>query len=110
LDAAIDFYLRIGPERIEKRTLALADQLRKGLQQIKGVTIYSPTHAELTGAIVNYGITGVTGWDLQDAMWNRKKYRVRAGGPSIRHSVHYYNSPEEIAGTLEVVKSLATHA
>jgi selenocysteine lyase/cysteine desulfurase len=110
LDAAIDFYLRVGPERIEKRTVALADQLRKGLQEIKGVTIYSPTHPELAGAIVNYGIAGVTGWDLQDAMWNRKKYRVRAGGPSVRHSVHYYNSPEEIAGTLEVVRALAPRA
>ena len=107
LDAAIDFYLHVGPERIERRTIALAENLRKGLQEIKGVTIYSPTHPDLAGAIVNYGVAGVTGWDLQDALWNRKKYRVRAGGPSVRQSVHYYNSPEEIEGTLEVVKALA---
>jgi selenocysteine lyase/cysteine desulfurase len=49
----------------------------------------------------------VTGWDLQDELWNRKKYRVRAGGPNVRQSVHYYNSPEEIDGTLEVVRLLA---
>jgi selenocysteine lyase/cysteine desulfurase len=108
LDAAIDFYLRVGPEKIERRTIALADSLRKGLQAIKGVTIYSPIHPALAGAIVNYGVASVTGWELQDALWNRKKYRVRAGGPSVRQSVHYYNSPEEIAGTLEVVKALAT--
>jgi selenocysteine lyase/cysteine desulfurase len=109
LDAAIDFYLRVGPERIERRTIALAETLRKGLQEIKGVTIYSPVHHALAGAIVNYGIAGVTGWELQDAMWNRKKYRVRAGGPSVRQSVHYYNSPEEIEGTLDVVRALAAH-
>jgi isopenicillin-N epimerase len=110
LDAAIDFYLRVGPERIERRTIALADRLRKGLQEIKGVTIYSPLHTALAGAIVNYGVAGVTGWDLQDEMWKRKKYRVRAGGPSVRQSVHYYNSPDEIDGTLEVVKKLAARA
>ncbi len=107
LEAAIDFYLRVGPERIERRTVALADRLRKGLQEIKGVTIFSPIHAALAGAIVNYGVAGVTGWELQDEMWKRKKYRVRAGGPSVRQSVHYYNSPEEIEGTLDVVKTLA---
>jgi isopenicillin-N epimerase len=110
LDAAIDFYLRVGPERIERRTIALADRLRKGLQEIKGVTIYSPLHSALTGAIVNYGVAGVTGWDLQDELWKQKKYRVRAGGPSVRQSVHYYNSPQQIDGTLEVVKKLAGRA
>ncbi|HUD48054.1 MAG TPA: aminotransferase class V-fold PLP-dependent enzyme [Candidatus Baltobacteraceae bacterium] len=107
LDAALDFYQRVGPERIERRTIGLADRLRSGLQKIKGVTICSPLHPELAGAIVTYGVAGVTGWDLQDELWNRKKYRVRAGGPNVRQSVHYYNSPEEIDGTLEVVRLLA---
>jgi isopenicillin-N epimerase len=108
LDAALDFYLRIGPERIERRTLGLAESLRQGLQQIKGVTILSPLHPALAGAIVTYGVAGATGLQLQDELWNRKKYRVRAqGGPMVRQSVHLYNSPEEIAGTLEVVRSMA---
>ena len=107
LDAALDFYLRVGPEKIERRTIGLADSLRNGLQKIKGVTISSPLHPELAGAIVTYGVAGVTGWELQDELWNRKKYRVRAGGPNVRQSVHLYNSPEEIEGTLEVVRMLA---
>jgi len=107
LDAAFDFHLRVGPERIEQRIFGLADFLRNGLQKIKGVTIFSPTHPALAGAIVNYGVTGVTGLALQDELWNRKKYRVRAGGPSVRQSVHLYTSPEEIEGTLEVVRTLA---
>jgi len=50
----------------------------------------------------------VTGLQLQDELWNRKKYRVLAqSGPLVRQSVHLYNSPDEIAGTLEVVNSLA---
>jgi selenocysteine lyase/cysteine desulfurase len=108
LNAALDFYLRIGPERIERRTLGLAASLRSGLQEINGVTISSPLHPALAGAIVTYGVAGVTGLQLQDELWNRKKYRVRAqAGPMVRQSVHFYNSPEEIAGTLEVVRLLA---
>jgi isopenicillin-N epimerase len=108
LNVALDFYLRIGPERIERRTLGLANSLRDGLQKINGVTISSPLHPALAGAIVSYGVAGVTGSQLMDELWNRKKYRVRAqGGPLVRQSVHLYNSPEEIAGTLEVVRSLA---
>ena len=108
LDAALDFYLRIGPERIERRTLDLAGSLRVGLQKIKGVSLGSPTHPALAGAIVTYGLAGFSGQRLQDELWARKKYRVRAQtGPMVRQSVHYYNSPEEIEGTLEVVKKLA---
>jgi selenocysteine lyase/cysteine desulfurase len=108
LNAALDFYARIGPEKIERRTLGLAGRLRDGLQKIKGVTISSPIHPALAGAIVTYGVAGVTGLQLQDELWNRKKYRVRAqSGPLVRQSVHLYNSPDEIAGTLEVVNSLA---
>ena len=108
LNAALDFYVRIGPEKIERRTLALAASLRSGLQEIKGVTISSPLHPALAGAMVTYGVAGVTGLQLQDELWNRKKYRVRSqGGPTVRQSVHLYNSPAEIAGTLEVVRSLA---
>jgi selenocysteine lyase/cysteine desulfurase len=108
LDAALDFYLRIGPEKIERRTLALAGRLRDGLQKIKGAAISSPLHPALAGAIVTYGVAGLTGQQLQDELWNRKKFRVRAqSGPLVRQSVHYYNSPEEIEGTLDVVRSLA---
>ena len=108
LEAAVDFYQRVGPERIEQRTLELAEKLRKGLHKIQGVSVYSPVHPALAGAIVTYGITGLTGPDLQDQLWSRKKYRVREAGPlAVRQSVHYYNSPEEVEGTLEVVNLLA---
>ncbi|MDB6064897.1 MAG: aminotransferase, class [Pedosphaera sp.] len=110
LNAALDFHLRIGSERIEKRIIGLADQLRVGLQKIKGATIHSPTHPALAGAMVNYGITGVTGPQLQEALWTRQKIRVRAQGQEgVRQSVHVYNSPREIDATLAVVQALAAN-
>jgi selenocysteine lyase/cysteine desulfurase len=83
--------------------------LRKGLQEIKGVTISSPLHPALAGAMVSYGIPGISGEELQDQLWSRKKYRVRSqSGPFVRQSLHYYNSPKEVDGTLEVVRALAS--
>ena len=108
LDAALDFHQRIGSERIEKQIIGLADRLRSGLQKINGVKIFSPTHPALAGAMVTYGLSGVTGHQLQDELWNRKKIRARAqADEGVRQSVHIYNSPEEIDATLEVVRSLA---
>src|SRR5271170_7288716 len=43
LDAALDFHVRIGPERIERHIIGLADTLRAGLQKTKGVKLSSPT-------------------------------------------------------------------
>lgn len=108
LEAAIDFHLRIGPDRVEKRIVGLANRLREGLQKIKGVTILSPVHPELAGAMVTYRVNGITGPQLMDEMWKRK-IRVRSMGHEngVRQSVHIYNSPEEIDATLEVVRTLA---
>ena len=108
LEAALDFYQRIGPEKIERRTMELADKLRAGLSQIKNVTISSPLHPEMAGAIVTYSVAGLTGPQLEDELWQRGKIRVREeGGALVRQSAHYFNSPEEIDATLAVVKSLA---
>jgi selenocysteine lyase/cysteine desulfurase len=108
LEAALDFHLRIGTERIEKRDMELANRLRGGLQKIKGVKILSPTHPALAGAMVTYKLDGISGPHLQDQLWNRKKIRVRAQGEdAVRQSVHFYNSPEEIDAALEIISSLA---
>ncbi len=109
LEAAIDFHMRIGPDRVQRRIIGLANRLRQGLQQIDGVTILSPTHPELAGAMVTYRVEGMTGSQLQDELWNRRKIRVRKMGAknSVRQSVHIYNSPEEIDATLEIVRDLA---
>lgn len=108
LEAAIDFHLRIGPDRVEKRIVGLANRLREGLQRIKGVTILSPVHPALAGAMVTYRVEGMTGPQLQDELWARRKIRVRSMGNNegVRQSVHIYNSPEEIDATLEIVRTL----
>jgi selenocysteine lyase/cysteine desulfurase len=107
LEAAIDFHLRIGPDRVQQRIVGMANRLRDGLQKIKGVTILSPVHPALAGAMVTYRVDGVTGPQLMDEMWKRK-IRVRSMGAEngVRQSVHIYNSTEEIDATLEIARGL----
>lgn len=109
LDAALDFHFRIGPERVRSRIRALADRLREGLKKIPGVKINSPVHPELAGAVAVYAVEGMTGADLQEALWTRRRLRVRAMSEplGVRHSCQIYNSEAEIDATLEIVRDLA---
>jgi len=108
LEAAIDFYKKVGAERIEQRILELSSRLRAGLGQIPRARIYSPTHAALACGLVAWGIEGVTGPRLMDEMWNRRKIRVRSvDDKMVRQSAHFYNRPEEIDATLATARDLA---
>ena len=107
LDAAIDFHQHIGTERIEQRVMELSNRLRDGLRKIDRARIFSPTHPEMTCGIVTWGIDGVSGPNLMDALWNRRKIRVRSvDATMVRQSTHIYNGPEEIDATLAIARSL----
>jgi selenocysteine lyase/cysteine desulfurase len=109
LGAALDFHFRIGPGRVRARIRSLADRLRSGLKQIPRARINSPLHPELAGATLVYSVEGVPALDLQEALWARKRIRVRSMGDplGVRQSCHIYNSEAEIDATLEVVEALA---
>lgn len=108
LETALDFMDRIGRDLVEERVRFLGRSLRKGLGQIGGVTIITPTHPELSAGITAWGIAGVTGRRLQDELWDRKKIRVRASGEAaVRQSCHIYNNLAELEATFDVARALA---
>jgi len=108
LDAALEFYKRIGPERIEQRIMELSNRLRDGLKKNDRAKIHSPTHPAMTCGLVTWGVDGVPGPRLMDELWTRKKIRVRSQDDQmVRQAVHFYNSAEEIDATLEVAGALA---
>ncbi len=107
LEAAIDFYNRIGPDRVFKRIFQLAEYLRKGLREINKVTLNSSPHPAMAAAITNYKLGGIKAIALQDELWKRKKIRIRAvGEEDVRHSIHLYNNEREIDETLDIIRSL----
>ncbi|MGO9893477.1 MAG: aminotransferase class V-fold PLP-dependent enzyme [Bryobacteraceae bacterium] len=106
-EAAVDFHLELGHERVLARVKYLGDRLRAGLREMTKVKIYSPEDNAMCAGITVYAVDGVTGDQLQDEMWNRARLRPRSSGPGVRHSTHIFNSPAEVDKALEVVHALA---
>ncbi|MFY0688156.1 MAG: aminotransferase class V-fold PLP-dependent enzyme [Cyclobacteriaceae bacterium] len=107
LDASLDFFQTIGEERWLNRIKELGDYLRNGLSQLDKVTIVSSTHPAMCAGITTYKVEGLTGPELQKTMWESKKLQPRSVGTELlRHSVHIYNSKEEIDAALDVIKAI----
>jgi selenocysteine lyase/cysteine desulfurase len=110
LEKAIDFHDRLGSARVEARILGLANRLRAGLSEIDGVVIRSPTHPELQSATTIWGIEGVAGGALQDALWNDARVRVRQNGDGVRQCCHIYNLEEDVDRSLAATRRIAASA
>jgi isopenicillin-N epimerase len=107
LQRAVDFHLELQPRRVEQRIIALADRLRTGLQQIPRVVIQSPQHAELRSATTIWRIEGMTGEQLQDALWDRARVRVRSMGGGVRQCCHIYNLESDVERSLDATRRIA---
>ncbi len=109
LDAALDFHLALGPEKVYGRIKFLGDRLREGLRRTNKVKIFSPVDNTMCAGITVYNIEGWTGARLQDEFWSRARMRPRASGAEfgVRHCTHIFNSEEEIDKALNIVKQLA---
>ena len=107
LNAALDFYNTIGENRWLNRIKHLGDYLRSGLQSMPKITIASSIHQDMCAGITTYGVTGLSGPDLQKKMWDEAKLQPRSVGEDLlRHSVHIYNSEEEIDKALSVIANI----
>ncbi len=107
-DAAVDFYNTIGEERWIGRIKELGDYLRAGLKEMGHVTIHSSVHPDMCAGITTYSVEGLNGPELQKTLWEKEKLQPRSVGKELlRHSVHIYNSKEEIDKALKVISDLA---
>jgi isopenicillin-N epimerase len=107
LQRAVDFHLELQPQRVEQRIITLADRLRAGLQQIPRVVIQSPQHRELRSATTIWRIDGMTGEQLQDALWDRARVRVRSMGGGVRQCCHIYNLEADVERSLDATRRIA---
>lgn len=106
-DASVDFFNSIGKERWLGRIKELGTYLRAGLKEIPHVTISSSTNEALAAGITTYAVAGLTGPELQKTLWEKERLQPRSVGSELmRHSVHIYNSKEEIDRALRVIEDL----
>ncbi len=107
LDASVDFYNTIGEERWLSRIKELGMHLRDGLKEFDHVKIHSSTNEEMAAGITTYAADGLSGPELQKTLWERERLQPRSVGQELmRHSVHIYNSKEEIDRALKVISEL----
>jgi isopenicillin-N epimerase len=108
LEAALDFHETIGADNVYSRIKFLGQRLRTGLRETKGVTIFSPEEEKMCAGITVYRVDKMTGPQLQDAFWEKKKMRPRSMGPDygVRHCTHIFNSEQEVDEALAFVRSL----
>ncbi|SFB56671.1 Selenocysteine lyase/Cysteine desulfurase [Amycolatopsis marina] len=115
LGRAIDYALGWGVERIRDRVYGLAEELRRGLAEVPGVTPQD-VGAELCG-IVTFTVEGVAPEDVKTWLGvrginvsvsrvpsTRLDMENRGIDELVRASVHYYNTEREIQLLLEAVR------
>jgi selenocysteine lyase/cysteine desulfurase len=105
-EAALDFYNSIGFPTVYQRIMELAEQLRLRLRELDYVRIVSPLASELASGTVTYEVRGFDGMQLQDALWEHGRIRVRRQGNAVRQCCHVWNLEEEINRTVSVLVSL----
>lgn len=108
LEAALDFHLALGPERVYERIKYLGDYLRAGLRKIPQARIYSAQDESMNAGITVYNLDGWTGPKLMDIYWEKKRMRPRTSGETfgVRHCTHIFNSERELDEALAFLKTL----
>ena len=79
LGEAIDFQTRIGKDRIERHSLALAALLKEELLKLPGVHLYSPTSPAISSAIVTFRPGDADIGELNSRLYD--EHRIACTGP-----------------------------
>jgi cysteine desulfurase/selenocysteine lyase len=109
-EAAIKYLEELGEFNIKKQEYALNKLLTEELLKLPGINILGPANPELRGNIVNFISEDIDSLVLARLLDETKNIMVRAGmhcahpwfnaqglPPSVRISVYFYNTEEEIA-------------
>jgi selenocysteine lyase/cysteine desulfurase len=115
LGAAVDYALEIGVDNAWERIQALASRLRAQLTEIPGVALVD--RGAVLGATVTFTVADVAAADVQrqlaaerinvsvmDAASAQLDYGVRGIAETVRSSVHYYNTDDEIDLLVDAVR------
>jgi selenocysteine lyase/cysteine desulfurase len=102
LNVAFDMQERIGRARIEARVRELSLYAQLKLQEIRGVTLFTPTHPSLWAGIQSFSIGGQALKPLASALAEKESTVIRhvahsaIGFEALRVSTHIYNAHDEI--------------
>ena len=107
--AAMDFQNAIGRERIEARVRQHTATLRKHLETIDGIEIYTSSHPDLHCGLTGFTYQGYKNVDVMETLLRRNHVRVRTIDwdlNAVRVSTHHYNTPNEIERLIEGLQDI----
>jgi cysteine desulfurase/selenocysteine lyase len=102
LGAAIDFFLEVGIDAIQKRVKHLTDLLVEGLQR-KNWRVHSPRTASEWSGIVSFSSEKHDLAALRSHLRSEFKIVVASRLGRLRSSPHFYNTDEEIAQLVDAL-------
>ncbi len=121
LGAAIDYLNRIGLEKIEKHGKKLTKLMFSEVENIKNSIVYG--QPENIYDMVGFNISGVNSHDVAKILDEQHRICVRSGyhcaipaikqigayelGGTVRASIHYYNTEEEIKILVETLEEIS---
>lgn len=124
LGAALDYINEIGIREIEKHGIKLTKYMHDEIDSIDGVICYGDP--QNIHGIVSFNIAGMNSHDVAKILDEIKNICVRSGyhcaipaikhigadmfGGTVRASVHYYNTKEEIQILAETVEKISKFA
>jgi len=119
LGRACEYVMDIGIERIAERERELTKQMLK-IADIENVEVYGPRDLTRRGGVVSFNIKGLGHHDVASMLDELANIAVRSGHhcaqPTMRHlgvegtvraSVHYYNTEDEIEKFVSTVEQIA---
>lgn len=121
LGAAVDYINRIGMNKIEKHGKKLTKTMYEGIREVENSIIYG--HPEHIYDMVGFNINGVNCHDVAKILDEQKTICVRSGmhcaipairqigayeyGGTVRASIHYYNTLEEIKTLIDTLDEIS---
>jgi cysteine desulfurase/selenocysteine lyase len=121
LGAAVDYINRIGMGKIEKHGRKLTKTMYDGISEIENSIVYG--HPEHIYDMVGFNINGVNCHDVAKILDEQKTICVRSGmhcaipairqigafefGGTVRASIHYYNTEEEIKTLIDTLDEIS---
>lgn len=121
LGAAIDYLKRIGMDKIENHGKKLTRTMYNAVENIEKIIVYG--RPENIYDMVGFNISGVNPHDVAKILDEQKRICVRSGfhcaipairqigayelGGTVRASIHYYNTREEIQIFVETLEEIS---
>jgi selenocysteine lyase/cysteine desulfurase len=110
LREAFEFRRQIGRERAAARTHELAQRLKAGLSEVRGVRLVTPQSQALSGGLVCFDVANRDPGDVVDRLYDRFKIVASVTPYAERHvrlGPSILNSPAEVDRAVTAVRALA---